>query len=107
MNQHSSPFEQRTTPVDILRPANDTCPVSSDSESEGILVFLEDDTSSSSSTVPAPVQRMLQPSTSSAEVPEPDSSVAHMEGIFVFLHFFFFVGQLFYFLDPAWFTLSY
>ena len=40
---------------------------------------------------------MLQPSTSSAEVPEPESLVAHMEGIFVFLYFFFFIGQLFYF----------
>ena len=50
---------------------------------------------------PAPTQRLvqmlLQPSTSSAEVPEPDSSVAHMEGIFIFLHFFFSVGQMFYF----------
>ena len=50
---------------------------------------------------PAPAQRLvqmlLQPSTSLVEVPEPDSSVAHMEGIFVFLYFFFFIGQMFYF----------
>ena len=39
---------------------------------------------------------MLQPSTSSAEVPEPESLVAHMEGILVIFHFFYYVGQIFY-----------
>ena len=40
MDQHSIPFEQRMTPADILRPVDDTCPVSSDSESEGIFIIL-------------------------------------------------------------------
>ena len=32
MDQHNSPFEERMTPIDILRPEDDTCPVSSDYE---------------------------------------------------------------------------
>ena len=40
MDQYSIPFEQRMTPADIVRPEDDTCPVSSDSESEGIFVIL-------------------------------------------------------------------
>ena len=39
MDHHSSPLEQRMTPADILRPEDDTCPVSSDSESEGIFII--------------------------------------------------------------------
>ena len=91
--QHNNPLEQGMTPVDILRPEDDTCPVSSDSESEGILVFLEDDTSSRSSTRDSSFQMILQFDTSPDLLSAPDSVVVPTEGILVILVFICYFSQ--------------
>ena len=41
MDKHRCPFEQRMTPADILRPEDDTYPVSSDSTTDGIFTILQ------------------------------------------------------------------
>ena len=60
MHQHNNLFEQRMTPIDILRPEDDTCPVLSDSEYEGHFCHFLAFSILRTSSVPAHANRLVR-----------------------------------------------
>ena len=106
MDQHSSPFEQRMTLVDILRPEDDTCPVLSNYEYWGHFCYFSAFSILRTSSVPAHANKPIHSediTTSSSEIIwryRASYISFHDGGYFYYFLYFFCLILFLFFLGP-------